>query len=290
MRIWAGFAAVMAAVLLGGWALSAPRSFDDSVFTNLRPDAAAGEAVFWASGCGSCHKGSAGDAQVLAGGQAFPTQFGTFYAPNISPDPENGIGGWTVAQFARAVQDGVSPNGAHYYPALPYSAYAKITPQDMVDLKAFIDTLPPSSRANTPHDIGFPFNIRRSLGLWKLMFADSSYYLQGDLAGDVLRGRYLVEALAHCAECHTPRHVLGGLDRSKWMQGAPNPDGRGRAPDITPQTLGWSAAEIVDYLTTGFTPEYDSVGGHMVHVVENMAKLPEEDRRAIAAYLLALRP
>jgi mono/diheme cytochrome c family protein len=122
------------------------------------------------------------------------------------------------------------------------------------------------------------------------MFADDSYHMNGDLPDDVQRGRYLVEALAHCAECHTPRNALGGLDRSKWIQGAPNPDGRGRAPDITPQSLGWSADEITVYLETGFTPDYDSVGGHMVHVVENMTKLPENDRRAIAAYLLALRP
>ena len=272
------------------WVLTSPQPYDSAPLAARSANPAAGEAVFWAAGCASCHMNTEGDSLVLAGGMAFPTQFGTFYAPNISPDPDHGIGGWSLADFGRALQQGVSPDGAHYYPALPYSAYAKMTPQDVVDLKAYLDTLPPDATPSQPHDIGFPFNIRRSLGLWKAMFADDSYYMDGDLPDDVQRGRYLVEALAHCAECHTPRNALGGLDRSKWMQGAPNPDGRGRAPDITPQTLGWSADEITAYLETGFTPDYDSVGGHMVHVVENMAKLPENDRRAIAAYLLALRP
>jgi mono/diheme cytochrome c family protein len=281
----------LASALAGSfWVITSPQPYNGAPLAALAPNPAAGEAVFWAAGCASCHMNAEGDNLVLSGGMAFPTQFGTFYAPNISPDPEYGIGGWSLADFGRALQQGVSPTGAHYYPALPYSAYAKMTPQDVVDLKAYLDILPPDATPSQPHDIGFPFNIRRSLGLWKAMFADDSYHMRGDLPADVQRGRYLVEALAHCAECHTPRNALGGLDRSNWMKGAPNPDGRGRAPDITPQTLGWSADEITAYLETGFTPEYDSVGGHMAHVVENMAKLPQEDRRAIAAYLLALSP
>jgi mono/diheme cytochrome c family protein len=257
-------------------------------FDGITADKAAGETVFWAAGCASCHMGAAQDPMVLAGGMAFETQFGTFHAPNISSDDTYGIGGWSVSEFARAIQQGVSPDGAHYYPALPYSAYAKMTPQDVVDLKAFMDSLPADATPNVPHDVGFPFNIRRALGLWKVMFADDTYHMQGDLPANVQRGRYIVEALAHCAECHTPRNALGGLDASKWMQGAISADGKSRVPAITPAKLGWSAGEIVQYLTTGFTPEYDSVGGHMVHVVENMAKLTEEDRAAVAAYLLAL--
>jgi mono/diheme cytochrome c family protein len=104
----------------------------------------------------------------------------------------------------------------------------------------------------------------------------------------VERGRYIVEALAHCAECHTPRSMLGGLDQGRWMAGAPSPDGQGRVPNITPAKLNWSAGEIYTYLTTGFTPDYDSVGGHMAHVVDNMAQLPEADVRAVVAYLKAL--
>lgn len=250
-----------------------------------------GEAVFWAAGCASCHKApgaSGADALVLAGGQLFPSPFGAFAAPNISSDPEAGIGGWTIGAFAAAVRGGVSPEGQHYFPVLPYNAYNKMSGQDLVDLKAYIDTLPPSAAANLPHEVGFPFNIRRNLGLWKLLFVSRDWVVQGPLSPEAERGRYIAEALAHCGECHTPRNALGGLDRSRWLAGAPNPDGQGRTPNITPGKLDWSEAEIATYLTTGFTPDYDVVGGHMAAVVENMTHLPPADVAAIAAYLKAV--
>lgn len=285
------------AVALGGLALvglagfillTAPRAGSVAAVQGLTGDAAQGEAVFWAAGCASCHTAagaSGADMLVLAGGQAFPSDFGTFIAPNISPDPQAGIGGWTVEAFARAIQDGVSPDGRHYFPALPYNAYNKMQPQDVVNLKAFMDGLPASSTASQPHQVGFPFNIRRTLGLWKLMFVSRDWVITGDLTEAQHRGRYIAEALAHCGECHTPRNALGGLDRSRWLAGAPNPSGKGNIPNITPGKLTWSESEIVEYLTSGFTPEFDSVGGHMAHVVENMARLPESDRQAVAAYL-----
>jgi mono/diheme cytochrome c family protein len=285
------------AVALGGLALvglagfillTAPRAGSVAAVQGLTGDAVQGEAVFWAAGCASCHAaaGAAGaDMLVLAGGQAFPSDFGTFIAPNISPDPQAGIGGWTVEAFASAIQDGVSPDGRHYFPALPYNAYNKMQPQDVVNLKAFMDGLPASSTASQPHQVGFPFNIRRTLGLWKLMFVSHDWVITGDLTEAQNRGRYIAEALAHCGECHTPRNALGGLDRSRWLAGAPNPSGKGNIPNITPGKLTWSESEIVEYLTSGFTPEFDSVGGHMAHVVENMARLPESDRQAVAAYL-----
>lgn len=283
-----GALGVLAMAAGSAWIISAPKDIDAAQFARLTGNALAGEQVFWAAGCASCHMGTAQDPLVLSGGMAFPTAFGTFHAPNISTDPEFGIGGWALPEFARAIQKGVSPSGAHYYPALPYSAYAKMTPQDVVDLKIFMDTLPADASPNIPHDVSFPFNIRRSLGLWKAMFADESYHVQGEVSGAQERGRYIAEALAHCSECHTPRNLLGGLDRSKWLEGAISADGKSQIPGITPAILGWSEAEIIEYLTSGFTPEYDSVGGHMVHVVENMAKLPQSDREAVAAYLLAL--
>lgn len=268
-----------------------PRVGPVSDIAGLAADAGRGQMVFTAAGCASCHMapGAKGEAElVLSGGQGFPSPFGTFLAPNISPDPDHGIGGWTVEQLSRAIRDGVSPEGQHYYPALPYVAYAKMTGQDLVDLKAYLDTLPPSAEPSKPHEIGFPFNIRRTLGVWKILFGTQDWVLQGDLSPELARGRYIVEALAHCGECHTPRNALGGLERSRWLGGAPNPSGQGRIPDITPGALDWSEAEIVEYLTSGFTPEFDSVGGHMAHVVENMAKLPESDRAAVAAYLKAI--
>jgi mono/diheme cytochrome c family protein len=230
--------------------------------------------------------GATGAAQlVLAGGQRFPTAFGTFVAPNISPDPDHGIGGWSLADFVSAVARGVSPAGEHYYPVFPYAAYRNATLQDLADLKAFVDGLPPSSAPSQPHEIGFPFSIRAAVGGWKLLYGGGGWTLAENLTPTEARGRYLVEALAHCGECHTPRNALGGLDRRRWLAGAPNPAGQGTIPNITPARLAWSEAEIVEYLTSGFTPDYDSAGGHMALVVANMARLPAGDRQAVAAYL-----
>lgn len=252
-------------------------------------DLALGAQVFWASGCASCHIPEGAeetDAPLLAGGQAFASEFGTFYAPNVSPGPE-GIGGWTLLEFANAVQAGVSPAGAHYYPAFPYTAYAQATSEDIAALYAFIMNLPEASPPSRPHDVGFPFNIRRTLGGWKLLFGAPT---GPEMPPEVARGEYLSEALAHCAECHTPRNALGGLDKSRWMAGAPNPSGKGRIPNITPAVLDWSEADLQAYLTTGLTPDYDSAGGHMASVVTNLARLPESDVAAIVSYIKALPP
>lgn len=271
--------------------ISAPQVRPVQDIAAVQGDAARGQVVFTAAGCASCHMApdAKGDAQlVLAGGQAFPSAFGTFLAPNISPDPAAGIGGWSLEQFSHAVRDGVSPGGEHLFPALPYGAYQHMTGQDLADLWAYIGTLPPSATPSQPHQVGFPFNIRRNIGIWKRLFLRRDWVLTNATTPDLDRGRYLVEALAHCGECHTPRNVLGGLDRARWLGGAPDPSGKGTIPNITPGALKWSEDEIVDYLTTGFTPEFDSVGGHMAHVVDNMSKLPESDRKAIAAYLKAV--
>lgn len=285
---------LLAGLALGGaafgWWITGPDPLPAASFDALTGDAARGELVFTAAGCASCHMAAeaTGEAELLlVGGQRFPSEFGTFVAPNISPS-DAGIGGWSVADLGNALMRGVSPEGAHYYPALPYTSYAKMQPQDVADIHAYIQTLPPSDVESLPHDIGFPFNIRRSIGGWKLLFLNDDWVLQGDLTPEETRGREIVEALAHCAECHTPRNALGGLDLSRWMAGAPNPSGAGNIPNITPAKLTWSTGEIVSYLTSGFTPDYDSVGGHMVHVVENMAKLPDSDRAAVAAYLKKL--
>lgn len=279
------FAALGAAA---AWWLTAPQPLAANATSGLTGDAIKGEAVFHAAGCASCHMapGATGAAQlVLTGGQTFATAFGTFLAPNISPDPNAGIGGWSLEQFANAVMRGVSPEGQHYYPAFPYAAYGKMELQDLADLKAFMDGLPADATPSQPHQLGFPFNIRRSLGGWKLLFLNQDWVVQGDLTAEETRGRYLAEALAHCGECHTPRNALGGMETSRWLAGAPNPGGQGTIPNITPAGLDWVEADIASYLITGFTPEFDSVGGHMAHVVENFARLPESEAAAVAAYL-----
>jgi mono/diheme cytochrome c family protein len=243
--------------------------------------------VFDAAGCASCHAAPEGDdRRVLAGGEALVSDFGTFYAPNISPHPEAGIGGWSLEEFANAVTRGVAPDGRHYYPAFPYVAYSKMAPQDVVDLYAFMTALPPDATPSRGHDLGFPFNIRRAVGGWKWLYASDAYVR--DVPPELEHGRYLVETLGHCAECHTPRGMLGALDTTRWMAGAPNPSGRGTIPSLAPADLDWSAEDIAYYLETGFTPLFDSAGGKMASVVGNFARLTPEDRAAVAAYFKAL--
>nr|WP_111404778.1 cytochrome c [Phycocomes zhengii] len=285
--------AVCAVLAAGAWWATGGTRLAPGDLDVTEGDAAAGEAVFWAAGCASCHAAPEAEGEnrlVLAGGQAFPSPFGTFRAPNISPDPDAGIGDWSLVDMATALRHGVGPRGRHYYPAFPYTAYAHMTDRDIADLWAFLRTLPPSDAPSADHDLSFPFSIRRTLAMWKWMNAGGDFVL--DTGGDpqLERGRYLVEGLAHCAECHTPRDMFGGLQEESWMGGAPNPTGDGRIPNITPAALDWSAADIAYYLESGFTPDWDSAGGHMTDVIENMAKLPASDREAIAAYLKALPP
>ena len=253
-------------------------------------DAERGERIFWAAGCASCHvEPGVEDSErpVLAGGKRFDTPFGEFVAPNISSDPEHGVGAWTDAELVSAIVQGVSPEGEHYFPAFPYTSYGLAEVSDIADLVAFMRTLPASARPSEAHDVPFPFNVRRSVGGWKLLFRPRDFAtVMPD--GEAERGRYLAEALAHCGECHTPRGPLGNQQRGRWMAGAPNPSGKGTIPNITPTELTWSEADVQEYLTSGFTPEYDTAGGSMALVVEHLARLPEEDRAALAAYVKAL--
>jgi mono/diheme cytochrome c family protein len=286
-------AALGLAVLAAGLLATRPGVVSDSALAGLVGDPVAGEAVFWAAGCASCHAAEGaqgGDRLILSGGQRFASDFGVFVAPNVSPHPEAGIGDWDFADFVTALQEGTSPEGRHYYPAFPYTAYRLAERQDLADLWAFWQGLPPSEVPSLAHEVGFPFSIRRAVGVWNLLNLQDDFAIAGDLDAEEARGRYLVEALAHCAECHTPRDALGGLDRSAWMAGAPNPSGSGTIPALTPDRLTWSVGEIAAYLNDGFTPGFDSAGGHMVSVIRNMAMLPEADRLAIAAYLKALPP
>ncbi|MBK0327078.1 cytochrome c [Rhodobacteraceae bacterium F11138] len=291
MRILLKIIVVLGVVAAGAlWMLSGPNPLPKDTMAGLTGDATRGETVFWAGGCASCHadpKAEGEDKLVLSGGYRIESPFGTFLAPNISPGPA-GIGDWSDLDLANALMHGLSPEGQHLYPALPYTTYIHMQPQDVADLKAYMDTLPVSDVASLPHELAFPFNIRRGLGLWKLVNLSESWVMTQANTPELERGRYLVEALGHCAECHTPRDVTGGLDRDKWMSGAPNPSGKGEIPAIDPANLDWSAGDIAYYLETGFTPDYDSAGGQMAKVIAGMAHLDSSDRDAIAAYLKAL--
>ncbi|MGR3713669.1 MAG: c-type cytochrome [Shimia sp.] len=270
--------------------ITRPTNLPADALDGLTADATRGETAFYAAGCASCHIAPGDESEgpaVLSGGQSFPSDFGEFLAPNISPDPSHGIGGWNAMDLANAMIHGVSPNGQHYYPAFPYATYTRVNLQDVVDLKAYLDTLPASDTPSQPHNVSFPFNIRRSVGGWKWLFMDDAWIMPANTP-ELERGRYLVEAMGHCGECHTPRNALGAMDTAQWLGGAPDPSGRGTIPDITPDKLTWSEGDLNYYFETGFTPDYDSVGGHMAHVVENLSRLAPEDRAAITTYLKAL--
>ena len=244
-RVLLGLAAVLAVGFGTGYWLTRPLPLPAAAVTGLTGDVAAGERIFWAAGCASCHAApeAKGEARlVLSGGLRLASPFGTFVVPNISTNPEHGIGGWTLAELASALKRGVSPEGANYYPAFPYTTYTRMELQDIADLKAFLDTLPASSRANEPHELPFPFNLRAALGPWKALNLTDAWVYADPPDPEAVKGRYLVEALGHCAECHTPRNPIGGLDLGRWMGGAPNPSGKGRIPNLTPAALDWSAA------------------------------------------------
>ncbi len=294
-----GVAALVVLAIVGAtlaWFITAPEPLSAAQLPASEPDVANGERIFYAAGCASCHAApnAEGDEMLrLGGGRELQTDFGTFRVPNISPDPETGIGGWETLDFVNAVMRGVSPEGAHYYPSFPYSSYIRMRVQDVVDLKVFIDTLPAVSNQTRGHDLGFPFNIRRGVGVWKRLYLSPEPVLTlADSSESVRRGQYLVEGPGHCGECHTPRNALGGLTLEAWLAGAPNPEGSGTIPNITshPEGLSWSEGEIVDAFKTGFTPEFDTLGGNMALVQRELAHLPEEDLQAIAAYLKAVPP
>jgi mono/diheme cytochrome c family protein len=279
-----------AVALLGAGAyamLSRSPVVTEAEIAGIAPDLARGETVFWAAGCASCHAadGAQGeDRLVLSGGHRLVTPFGTFVAPNISQDPDHGIGAWTRAEVVSAVRYGTAPDGGHYYPAFPYAAYGKAALEDLVSLAAFLETLPADATPSLPPEVPFPYSIRAGIGAWKLLFAGADWVMPAPTP-ELEQGRYLAEALAHCGECHTPRNALGGLDRTRWLAGAPNPSGEGRIPNITPARLTWSAADIAEYLKSGFTPEFDTAGGTMAAVVAGTARLSDADRAAIAAYV-----
>ncbi|MCB1469557.1 MAG: c-type cytochrome [Rhizobiaceae bacterium] len=303
MRLIAKLATAAAALAVAGagvfWFLTMPQSLSAQQVSELgHGDATRGERIFYAGGCTSCHAAPAAsgdDVLKLAGGLELATPFGTFVAPNISSDKADGIGNWSAEDLANAMLHGVSPDGRHYYPAFPYTSYARMNPSDIGDLYAFMKTLPAVSGAAPDHRLSFPFTIRRGLGLWKLLYLSDEpvIALPADASEQIKLGRYLTEGPGHCGECHTPRGILGGVDKSRWLAGAVAAEGEGKVPNITSGEGGlgdWSQSDIAYMLESGFTPDFDSVGGSMAAVQRNIAKITAEDREAIAAYLKAVPP
>jgi mono/diheme cytochrome c family protein len=275
------------------WAVTEPRpavSKNDETL-DRRGDPIKGKLVFAAGDCASCHA-SVGqqDRFRLGGGLALASPYGTFRVPNISMDRVDGIGSWQTRDLANALLSGVSPAGKHYYPSFPYSSYAKMTFEDVGDLMAFLRTLPAVSGKVPPHDLALPFRIRRFVGFWKFLYFDREPIASdADRSDSWNRGRYLVEAVAHCAECHSSRDLFGGIKPQTRFAGGMDPEGVGYFPNITPSRIGdWSEREIAEVLKTGNTPNHGRVGSSMTDVVTNTAMLPQSDRDAMAAYIKSL--
>jgi mono/diheme cytochrome c family protein len=287
-------AVVLALVGLGAfWVVTTPATVPASALGSYSPNLANGKTIFYAGGCASCHATPGQDDKTkLGGGLGLKSPFGTFYVPNISPDPNDGIGKWSEADFVTAMMKGTSPDGRHYFPAFPYTSYASMRAEDVRDLFAHIKTLPAAQDRARDHDVPFPFNLRRPLGGWKILFfRDQPFRPDSSKSAQWNRGAYLVNGPGHCAECHSPRNLLGGIIAQQRFAGGPNPEGEGWIPNITQAALAdYSEKDIAYILETGNTPDGDSVGGAMAAVVRNTSQLPAEDRNAMAAYVKSLPP
>jgi mono/diheme cytochrome c family protein len=290
------FALAVVAAIIGlavFWFVTIPATVPASALANRTPDLANGKEMFYAGGCASCHATPGQDDKTrLGGGLGLKSPFGTFYVPNLSPDPNDGIGKWSEADFVTAMRKGTSPDGRHYFPAFPYTSYQRMRVDDMRDLFAHLKTLPAVQGRVRDHDVPFPFNVRRTLGGWKFLFLDGKpFEPDPGKSAEWNHGAYLVNGPGHCAECHSPRNVLGGIMTAQRFAGGPNPEGEGWIPNITQQGLkDYSEKDIEYLLETGNTPEGDSVGGAMAPVIRNTSQLTPEDRRAMAVYIKSLPP
>jgi mono/diheme cytochrome c family protein len=275
------------------WWLTIPAVVSPESLPAHTPDLANGLTMFNAGGCSSCHAvPDQPDRLKLGGGLALKSPFGTFYVPNISPDRADGIGNWTEANFVTALTRGTSPSTAHYFPAFPYTSYQRAKIEDIRDLFGYLKTLEAVPGKVRDHDLPFPFNIRRNVGIWKLLFMDGKPFMpDAGRSAAWNRGAYLVNGLGHCAECHSPRNFLGGIVTAQRFAGGPNPEGEGWVPNITQKGLGeWSAKDFDYFLETGNLPDGDNAGGSMARVIKNTSQLPAKDQAAMAEYLKSLPP
>jgi mono/diheme cytochrome c family protein len=297
---------VAAGLLVAGfvalWTLTAPATVLPSPLPERTPDLDNGRTMFDIGGCASCHATPNEDPEKidrlrLGGGLALPSPFGTFYVPNISPDTKEGIGSWREADFVSALWNGTSPAGEQLYPAFPYTSYRHMRLDDVRDLFAYLKTLPPVAGRIRGHDLGFPFSIRRLIGIWKFLFLRGAPFTSvPSQSPEWNRGAYLVNAPGHCAECHSPRNILAAIIDSERFAGGPTPDGKGWVPNITPvglqhwskEKIAWSVKDIASFLDDGMTPSGDFVGGAMAEVIRNTTLLSPADRNAIAHYIASL--
>jgi mono/diheme cytochrome c family protein len=262
--------------------------FFATAFSFAQSDAKRGEYLSKTGGCLGCHTEEKDKATPYAGGRALKTPFGTFYGPNITPHPQEGIGRWTEADFVRALREGRRPDGAHYFPAFPYTSFTLISDADLRDLWAYFRTLPPSSRRNEPHQLSFLYRWRFLVGIWKWVFFTPGPFVPDPAKSAALNhGRYLTTALGHCGECHTPRNFLGAPKHSQFLAGA-----KDVAPNLTPTRLkNRSDADLRNFLTTGLTADGDVPAKEMGEVITNTtSQLIPDDLNALIAFLRSVPP
>jgi mono/diheme cytochrome c family protein len=291
-KLFAALAVLVVAGVAGLGALVAwPLDRETEIDETLSGDPDRGAYLARASGCIGCHTDIENGGPPLAGGPAIVTDFGTFRAPNITTDTEHGIGAWSLGDFATAVRHGISPEGHPYYPAFPYEFYTKLSDQDVADLYAAFQTVAPVAIPAPAQEIAFPFSFRPGLKLWRDWHFESGRF-SPDPSHDAQwnRGAFLVEGPGHCAACHTPRNVLGGLVTSEAYAGSRDIPGGDNSPAITPDALAegdWDEQAIAVALRMGVTPDGDTLGGTMGEVVRDSTSfLTDEDLNAIAIYLL----
>ncbi len=280
------------------WVLSAPRPLSSAIIPTHTADVVNGQTLYNAGGCRSCHKPNpdvAGlDAALPSGGAPLKTPIGILYPPNLTPDAETGIGKWTDIEFVNAVQRGISKSGQHLIPAFPYTSYAAMRVEDVLDIKAYLMSLKPVSSTKREAEIPAPFILRRGIGLWKWLGLNTTSW-QSDTTQTPgwNRGSYLVNGPGHCGECHTPRNLIMARDESRFLMGGPHPEGSGKVPSLhglLERGRYKDQKDLVSALQNGELLGYENMSsGGMGQVQTNMSKLPQADVEAIAEYLVSLK-
>ena len=297
-RVLTSIAVLAVAGLAVAWGMSAPHPLTAAEVPAHTPDIANGKELFNAAGCLSCHKPGPDlknvDASLPAGGTPFKTPVGTFYPPNLTPDPETGIGKWTDAEFVNAVQRGVSPEGENLIPAFPYTSYARMKTSDVLDIKAYLDSLTPVVAPEKPAQIPAPWLLRRGVGIWKhLGFDTAQWQPDPSKPAEWNRGAYIANGPGHCNECHTPRNLFMAFDWSKQFQGGPHPGGEGKVPslrDLIGRGKYTDASDLATAFQNGETMGYEHMSsGGMGEVQTNLSKLAEPDVQAVADYIASLK-
>jgi mono/diheme cytochrome c family protein len=304
-----GIAILILALVGAGvfWFITAPGTVSASALGPYTANLDNGKTMLFAGGCPACHAPDKEDLTRLGGGaplkfrlssgpawlNKFLNPVGIFYPPNISPDPNDGIGRWSEANFVSALLKGTSEDGDHLYPAFPYTSYQRMKLEDARDLFAYLKTLPAVQGKARDHDLPIYFKIRPLVGGWKFLYLDGQEFKPDPNQSEQWnRGAYLANGPGHCAECHSPRNFLGAIIANQRFAGGPDPEGGdGWIPNITPVGISdYSERDVERVLESGQTVDGDFVGGAMAKVVRDTSRLPATDRAAIARYIKSLPP